>query len=474
MRAAILSRQMNSLARTTGILAGLVAVSLATTARAAIPEDGFADLVEQVEPAVVTIEVSKKASVHPMRFNGDPRTQEFFQRFFGMPGMGQQEAPPMQGAGSGFIIDEEGYIVTNNHVVEGADEVSVRVLDGREFAATVVGSDDKTDLALLKIEADELQAVEFGNSDAMRVGDWVVAIGNPFGLGGTTTAGIVSARGRDIQSGPYDDYLQIDAPINRGNSGGPVFNTDGEVVGVNTAIVSPNGGSVGIGFAIPANQVSEIVAELKNKGAVDRGWLGVTLQGLDKELADSLGLDSADGALVTSVVAGSPAEKAGIEVGDVIVSYDGDAIKDARELSRLVGAADAGDDVKLKVWRDDAFVKLNGVLGTPENAVAASGAERRLDDLGMAVAPLTGELRSQLDVEDDVNGAVVTQVEPGSLAAEEGIRRGDILLQVDRNPVSSARDLEEILAEARREGREAVPALIKRGDMQRFAVLPVA
>jgi serine protease Do len=451
-----------------------VAVSFATSARAAIPEDGFADLVDQVEPAVVTIEVSKKASVQPMGFNGDPRAQEFFQRFFGMPGMGQQEAPPVQGAGSGFIIDVEGYIVTNNHVIDGADEVSVRVLDGREFNATVVGSDDKTDLALLKIEADELQSVAFGDSDQMRVGDWVVAIGNPFGLGGTTTAGIVSARGRDIQSGPYDDYLQIDAPINRGNSGGPVFNTDGEVVGVNTAIVSPNGGSVGIGFAIPANQVSEIVAELKSNGTVDRGWLGITLQGLDDELAESLGLDSSDGALVTSVVSESPAEEAGIQVGDVIVAYDGQAIRDARELSRLVGGADAGDDVRLKVWRNDTFVKLRGVLGTPENAVAAADAERNLEGLGFAVAPLTGDLRNQLGIDEDVNGALVTQVEPGSLAAKEGLRRGDVLLQVDRSPVSTARELEDILADARREGREAVPALIRRGDMQRFAVLPVA
>ena len=410
-----------------------------------------------------------------MEFNGSPGAQEFFERFFGAPGMGQrQPRQPVRGAGSGFIIDADGYIVTNNHVIDGADEVSVRLLDGREFTATIVGRDDKTDLALLKIEADQLQAARFGDSDETRVGDWVVAIGNPFGLGGTTTAGIVSARSRDIQSGPYDDYLQIDAPINRGNSGGPVFNTDGEVVGVNTAIVSPNGGSVGIGFAIPANQVSEIVAELKSDGVVDRGWLGVSLQGLDQDLAASLGMQSPVGALVTDVVQGSPAQKAGVEVGDVIVSYNDDDIEDARDLSRLVGSADVGDAARLRVWRNDGYVKLSAVLGAPDNAVVAAKAERSLDGLGIAVAPLTDELRSQLDVDDDVDGAVVTRVEPGSQASAEGIRRGDILLQVDRTPVASASELEEILAQAKREGRETVPALIKRGEMQRFAALPVA
>ena len=475
MRAASISRLASNRSwAAAGALASLLAVSWAASARAAIPEDGFADLVDHVEPTVVTIEVSNKATVQPTEFDGDPRAQEFFERFFGAPGMGQREPQPVRGAGSGFIIDVDGYIVTNNHVIDGADEVSVRLLDGREFTATVVGSDDKTDLALLKIEADQLRAAEFGDSDETRVGDWVVAIGNPFGLGGTTTAGIVSARGRDIQSGPYDDYLQIDAPINRGNSGGPVFNTDGEVVGVNTAIFSPNGGSVGIGFAIPANQVSEIVAELKRDGVVDRGWLGVSLQGLDEDLADSLGRDSADGALVTDVVEGSPAQAAGVQVGDVIVSCNGSDIEDARSLSRLVGSADAGDEARLRVWRNDAYVTLRAVLGTPDNAVAATKAERSLDGLGIAVAPLTDELRSQLDVDDDVDGAVVTRVEPGSQASAEGIRPGDILLQVDRTPVSSASELEKILGQAKREGRDAVPALVRRGNTQRFAVLPVA
>jgi len=454
--------------------AALLAITWVSSGQAAMPQDGFADLVEQVEPSVVTIEVSKSAGVQPTQFDGDPRAEEFFKRFFGSPGMGQNEPQPTKGAGSGFVIDTDGYIVTNNHVIEGADEVSVRLLDGREFTATVVGQDDKTDLALLKVDADDLEAAEIGDSDDARVGDWVVAIGNPFGLGGTATAGIVSARGRDIRSGPYDDYLQIDAPINQGNSGGPVFNTDGEVVGVNTAIFSPNGGSVGIGFAIPSNQVGDIIAELKSDGVVDRGWLGVSLQGLDEDLSRSLGLDSKDGALVTEVVVDSPAENAGIQVGDVIVAYNGEDVKDARNLSKLVGAADAGDKAKLRVWRDDSHVNLTAKLGTPGNTVAAAKAEQSIEDLGISVTPLNDELRSQLQVDEDVEGAVISRVEPGSKAAAEGIRRGDILLQVDREPVLSAEDLKEILARARSEGRDSVPALVKRGNSQRFAVLPVA
>lgn len=454
--------------------AALLAVSWVSSSQAAMPMEGFADLVERVEPSVVTIEVSKSASVHEMQFSGDPRAEEFFRHFFGSPGMGQNEQRPAKGAGSGFVIDSDGYIVTNNHVVEGADEVSVHLRDGREYTAQVVGQDDKTDLALLKIDADDLEAAKFGDSDGARVGDWVVAIGNPFGLGGTATAGIVSARGRDIQSGPYDDYLQIDAPINQGNSGGPVFNTDGEVVGVNTAIFSPNGGSVGIGFAIPSNQVSDIIAELKSKGVIDRGWLGVALQGIDEDLSKSLGLDGREGALVTEIVGDSPAEKAGIKVGDVIVAYNDKEVKDARELSRLVGAADAGDKAKLRVWRGDSRINLTAKLGAPGGTVAVAKAEQSIEDLGISVAPLTDEIRSQLQVDDDVEGAVVSGIEPGSKAAAEGFRRGDILLQVDRKPVLSAKDLKDVLAHAKSQGRDSVPALVKRGDTQRFAVLPVA
>jgi len=327
---------------------------------------------------------------------------------------------------------------------------------------------------LLKTWIARSSATTFGDSDATRVGDWVVAIGNPFGLGGTATVGIVSARGRDIRSGPYDDYLQIDAPINHGNSGGPVFNIDGEVVGVNTAIFSPNGGSVGIGFAIPSNQVSDIVAELKRDGSVNRGWLGVLLQDIDQDLSAGLGLKSQDGALVADVVADSPAERAGIEVGDVILAYDDSNVKDAKGLSKLVGASDNGDKVLLTVWRSDELIDLDVLLGSPATSTAIADAHQTLDHLGIAVVPLTDELRRRLDVGPDATGAVVTNVAPDGKAAEHGIRQGDILVQADRQPINSAEDLKETMAEARRLGRDFVPVLVKRGDMQRFAVLPVA
>jgi len=455
--------------------ATLLVVTWPNQGHAATPErDGFADLVEQVEPSVVTIEVSKDATVQPMQFNGDPRAEEFFRRFFGERRMGPAEPQPVRGAGSGFVIDTDGYIVTNNHVVEGAENVTVRLLDGSQYTATIVGTDKLTDLALLKIEANDLPAASFGDSDDTRVGEWVVAIGNPFGLGGTATAGIVSARGRDIRSGPYDNYLQIDAPINRGNSGGPVFNMDGEVVGVNTAIFSPNGGSVGIGFAIPANQVDEIVSELKAGGVVDRGWLGVSLQDIDEELSGSLGLESQDGALVAEVVKDSPAQKGGVRVGDVIVKFNDESVSTSKDLARLVGSADSGQKARLDVLRDNDEVRLTVVLGAPENAAATSQPEQDLEELGIQVAPLTDALRAELRVGEDVEGAVITRVAPGSKAAAEGIRRGDILVEVDRTPVSSADDLKDIVSRAKKNGRESVPALVKRGNGQRFAVLPLA
>jgi serine protease Do len=436
---------------------------------------GFADLIEQVQPSVVTIEVSKTMEPQLSGYGGDPSAEEFMQRFFGQRGMPQQQEPRQaQGVGSGFIIDDAGHIVTNNHVIEGADKVTVRLSDERQYEAEVVGYDDKTDLALLKIDADDLTVSSLGDSDSTRVGDWVVAIGNPFGLGGTATVGIVSARGRDIRSGPYDDYMQIDAPINRGNSGGPVFNTAGEVVGVNTAIFSPNGGSVGIGFAIPANQVISIVDELKDNGSIDRGWLGLQLQDIDEDLADSLGLETKQGALVSDVVQGSPAEQAGIEVGDVITGYQGEDVADARTLSRFVGSSDSGEKVRLKVLRDDAEVVLNVKLGDAETQVASNGDEQKLKELGLTLAPLTDDLRQRLGVDSDVSGTIVMKVDPKGVAAEQGIRRGDILLQADRQAITSPSHLEKLLAKARKQGRKSVPVLVRRGDVQQFASLPVA
>ncbi len=484
MKHASPNQRLRTLAIVTGV-AFVILVALVTVPsgsaeafdkKAAVTDvrGGFADLIEQVEPSVVTVEVSKTMDAQLSSFGGNPQAEEFMRRFFGNPGAMPQQPRQAQGVGSGFIIDDDGYIVTNNHVIEGADEVTVRLNDGREFEAEVVGYDDKTDLALLKISGDDLTVSEFGDSDDARVGDWVVAIGNPFGLGGTATVGIVSARSRDIQSGPYDDYLQIDAPINRGNSGGPVFNTEGEVVGVNTAIFSPNGGSVGIGFAIPANMVRDIVAELKDSGTVDRGWLGVSLQNIDEEMAETLELPSAQGTLVAEVVKGSPAEKSGIEVGDVIVGYDGDAIEDGRELSRMVGGSDSGDRVSITLLRGDEEIELDVRLGDAANQMAANDDEQKLGDLGMSLAPLTDELRQRLGVDEDVSGAVVVQVDPNGIAAKQGLRRGDIVIQADRQAIDNPSDLRQAMAGAKKRGKASVPVLVKRGGVQRFASLPVA
>lgn len=337
----------------------------------------FADVVERVSPAVVNIAVTKRTvsmptAVWPDHFPRGGEFEQFFRRFFdvpdGAPG-GPRFPREMRGAGSGFVIDTEGHIATNQHVIDGAEEIVVTLQSGEQLKAVVIGQDERTDLALIKVDAsNELTALQFGDSDRARVGEWVLAIGNPFGLGGTATAGIISARGRDIRSGPYDDYLQIDAPINSGNSGGPVFNTAGEVVGVNTAIISPNGGSIGIGFAIPANQAKAILDELREDGAVERGWLGVSILSVDRELAESLGLDDARGARVAYVEQGSPADRAGLLDGDVIMEFDGRAVDSARTLSRLVGGTDADDQVSIEVWRDGETLEFTVELGELSSA----------------------------------------------------------------------------------------------------------
>ena len=346
---------------------------------AAVPPPGavsFADVVERVSPAVVNIVVTKRSGSMPAAVwterlpNGE--FEQFFRQFFNgravIPG---RPAPPRQlrGAGSGFVIDPDGHVATNQHVIDGAEEIIVTLQSGEQLQAVVVGEDKRTDIALIKIDAPrDLMALDFGDSDRARVGEWVLAIGNPFGLGGTATAGIISARGRDIRSGPYDDFLQIDAPINSGNSGGPVFNTDGEVIGVNTAIYSPNGGSIGIGFAIPANQARAILEELRTEGAVRRGWLGVSIRSVDSELAESLGLDNRRGALVAVVEAGSPADRAGLVDGDVVIQFDGEPVDSARSLERLVGTRAADERVSIEVWRDGEVLEFAVELGELSSA----------------------------------------------------------------------------------------------------------
>ena len=445
----------------------------------------FADVIESVSPAVVNIAVMKMDSAAPTSFEFStpmPRGQqqfpfEFFERFFDGDPRGQLPQRRTEGQGSGFLIDASGYIVTNNHVAGGADEITVTLQDGRKFDAKLIGSDPKTDLALIKVEASGLPYVAFGDSDKARVGDWVVAIGNPFGLGGSATAGIVSARGRDIRSGPYDDYLQLDAPINFGNSGGPVFNTAGEVVGVNTAIFSPNGGNIGIGFAIPANQAKDIVADLRENGSVERGWLGVQIQDLDEELAKSLRLDDTDGALVSDVVDDGPAERAGVQPGDVITRFNGREIDSIRTLTRTVAAASPNEPAKLTVWRDGRSRELTvdiGEAAQSDEVVASSnprgGSAQSSAAVGLTLRPLTDQDRATLGLPSGVDGALVAAVQPGSAAAEKGLRPGDVITRVNQQDVANVADVVAALNSARDRDETAL-VLVRRGDAQQFVAL---
>jgi serine protease Do len=462
-----------------------VAQNTAAAARVQSSPGSFADVIEQVSPAVVNITVSKVETASPTSYQfsvppglrgRDFPFEDFFGRFFDENGQAPQRRS--EGQGSGFIIDSAGYIVTNNHVAGDAEKIVVTMDDGRKFDATLVGRDARTDLALIKIDASGLPSVAFGNSDAARVGDWVVAIGNPFGLGGTATAGIISARGRDVPlSGNNDanDYLQLDAPINFGNSGGPVFNTAGEVVGVNTAIFSPNGGNVGIGFAIPSNQVREIVSELRENGSIERGWLGVQIQSLDEEVADSLGLKDTRGAVVADVVANSPAEEAGVQVGDVITRFNGQEIESSRTLSRIVASAPPNRPAKLTVWRDGRSRELTVEIGelADGDAVAAASpvpGQSGSGALGLTLQRLTDEARSQLGLPGSVEGALVTNVAPGSTAAEKGMRPGDVITRVNQRAVASVADAVAELNAAKENGSNAL-LLVRRGDTQRFVAL---
>ncbi len=433
-------------------------------ASAALPS--LAGTIERVTPAVVNIRVEKTIKAE---MPGGP--QEFMRRFFGERSPWSERGPwsekwrdwqPATGVGSGFVVSEDGHIVTNHHVVEGAKEIAVTFHDKRRLPARIVGADPKTDLALLKVDTDEpLAHVAFGDSERVRVGDWVVAVGNPFGLGHSVTAGIVSARGRQIGAGPYDDFLQISAPINRGNSGGPAFNLQGEVIGVNTAIFSPNGGSVGIGFAVPASLAGDIVAELKADGAVERGRLGVRVQQMGDDLAAGLGLDKAEGALVASVDPSGPAAGAGLMAGDVILEVDGKRVGEMRRLPRMIAARDPGDTVTLKFWRDRKMASAEVVL----DALPASGK--------VAEAGATTDGFAGLDLGEADGKVVVAEVAPGSPAARKGMRKGDVLVSVDRRPVATPDDVDRILAELKSSGRESAVMLIRRENRDRFVALPL-
>jgi serine protease Do len=448
----------------------------------------FADVFEAVSPAVVNINVTQTESTPTSgvyRFNvpqgqgrrgdrADPQDplQQFFGRFFETPQMPQQRR--VEGQGSGFVIDPNGYIVTNNHVVDHATKIVVTMNDGRKLDATLVGHDPKTDLALIKVNATDLAHLAFADSDASRVGDWVLAIGNPFGLGGTATAGIISARGRYIQSGPYDDYLQIDAPINFGNSGGPLFNASGQVIGINTAIYSPNGGNIGIGFAIPSNQAKTVLKQLRDNGSVERGWLGVEIQDLDDELAAAVGLAKGKGALVADVVRDGPAAHAGVQAGDVITRFDGHDIDSARALSRTVADVNPSTTAKVTVWRDgksrELAVKVGEASKGEEVASNGKAGEDGADAVGLTLRGLTDQDRAELGVPADVKGALVVAVEPDSVAADKGLEPGDVITRVNQKPVTSSSAVVAALKEAKKDKSHAM-LLVRRGDSQRFVAL---
>ncbi|MBO3759512.1 Do family serine endopeptidase [Ciceribacter sp. L1K22] len=461
----------------------------------------FADVVEAVSPAVVSVRV--ESAVQPAAADGngfsfgwggrgfdelpDDHPMKRFFREFGIPmpdGEGQQRPAPHAGKGklrptsqgSGFFISEDGYIVTNNHVVNDGEAFTIVMNDGTELKASLVGKDSRTDLAVLKVDEpkQKFKYVKFADGDGARIGDWVVAVGNPFGLGGTVTAGIVSARGRDIGSGPYDDYIQIDAAVNRGNSGGPDFNLSGEVIGINTAIFSPSGGNVGIAFAIPASLAKNVVNDLIEKGTVERGWLGVQIDAVSKDIADSLGLAEAAGAIVVAPQDGSPGAKAGIEQGDVIVAVDGEQIKDNRDLAKRIGTMTPGTKVELSIWREGKSITKTVELGTfptdqqlagnqqDEPAAPAPSTEQALAGLGLDVQP-----------SDDGSGLAIVSVDPDSEAADLGLKAGDRITAVNNEEVSSVADAQKAIEAVKEAGRTKVLVLIQTDNGNRFVALPL-
>ncbi|HWP64625.1 MAG TPA: DegQ family serine endoprotease [Candidatus Limnocylindria bacterium] len=428
----------------------------------------FRTLVERVSPAVVNISTKSAPTGPSFGGPGDPFSEFFgpFERFFGPPHRPYRQ----RSLGSGFVIDEEGFILTNNHVVENADEILVKLSNGKELKAKVVGRDAKTDLALIEIDGGNgLKTVPMGNSDELKVGDWVLAIGNPFGLDNTVTAGIVSAVGRKIDQGPYDNFIQTDAAINPGNSGGPLLNTRGEVVGINTAIFSRSGGNIGIGFAIPINLAMEIVPQLKTKGKVTRGWLGVMIQRITPELAESLGVEGTAGALVSEVVPDGPAAKAGLRQGDIIVEYDGTVVKDSTDLPHLVARTRVGSHVSVKVRRGDEEQTFTVTVGELDEGEGGEAAGASSEQLGLGVQTLTPEIAENLGLERGVRGVVVTEVDPDGPAAEAGIRRGDVIVEVNRRPVHTAGQYEKAV-KASGKGK-SVLFLVRRGDNTIFLAI---
>ncbi|MBM3485232.1 MAG: DegQ family serine endoprotease [Alphaproteobacteria bacterium] len=494
-----------SFRRRIGTIAIAVAAALIAPTGAALAQaprgapDSFADLAERLLPSVVNISTTQVVrgrergpgqgqgpGLEIPRFPPGSPFEEFFREFFDRQ---QRRDTPERRAtslGSGFIIDPAGVIITNNHVIAEADEISVTLQDNTNLKARMVGRDQMTDLAVLKVDPPKpLPAVRFGDSDRSRVGDWVLAIGNPFGLGGSVTAGIISARSRDINSGPYDDFIQTDASINRGNSGGPMFNLAGEVIGVNTAIYSPSGGSVGIGFAIPANLAKPIVAQLQEFGRARRGWIGVRIQTVTEEIAQGLGLDGVNGALVANLTEGGPAEKAKIEVGDVILKFNGKDINEMRTLPRVVAETPVGRAVPIEVWRKGRKVALQVAVGEfPEDEKVAAASSRpdapsgggpSVATLGLVLEPMSPDLRSRFKLPDVTDGVVVTKVEDDSPAAERRIRPGDIIRKIgpEQEVVKTPNQVRQKVENARKAKMKTILVLLETEGNQRFVALRV-
>ncbi|MDB9707179.1 serine protease Do [Planktotalea frisia] len=480
------NRKALSWALAMGLSVALLLLQTLSAAARGAPES-FADLAEKISPAVVNITtsttVARNTAPRGVVPEGSP-FEDFFREFQdrNRGGDGGNDRPRRSSAlGSGFVISEDGFVVTNNHVIEGADEILIEFFEGMELPAKVIGTDPNTDIALLKVETDKpLSFVSFGDSDVSRVGDWVMAMGNPLGQGFSVSAGIVSARNRAL-SGSYDDYIQTDAAINRGNSGGPLFNMDGDVIGVNTAILSPNGGSIGIGFSMASNVVVRVVDQLKEFGETRRGWLGVRIQDVTDDVAEAIGLEKAAGALVTDVPEG-PSAEAGIKAGDVIMSFDGKEVTDTRSLVKTVGNTQVGKAVRVIVFRDGKTETLKVTLGRREEAEGAVPASQpaepekpaQSDILGLTVSEITDELREQLELASGASGLVVQDVDETSKAFEKGLRAGDLITEAGQQKLASIEDLNKQIEAAREAGRKSLLLLVRRAGDPRFVALSLA